>query len=39
MYILLNILFSCDLRESMYDDEGNLLDEKPVDINEVERGK
>ena len=28
-----------DLRESTYDEEGNLLDEKPIDANEVERRK
>jgi hypothetical protein len=28
-----------DLREVTYDEEGNLLDEKPIDANEVERRK
>jgi hypothetical protein len=31
--------FTCDIRESMYDEEGNLLDEKPIGANEVERRK
>jgi hypothetical protein len=28
-----------DLRESTYDEEGNLLDEKPIDANKVDRRK
>jgi hypothetical protein len=28
-----------NLREIIYDEEGNLLDEKPIDANEVERRK
>jgi hypothetical protein len=40
MYILLNITyFTCELRERTYDEESNLLDEKPIDANEVETRK
>jgi hypothetical protein len=40
MYILLNIIsFTCDLRERTNDEEGNLLDEKLIDANEVETRK
>jgi hypothetical protein len=28
-----------DLRDSTYDEEGNLLDEKPIDTNEIDRRK
>jgi hypothetical protein len=35
----LNLFFTCYLREIVYDDEGNLLEEKVEDANEVEKRK
>lgn len=35
----LTIFLTCDFREIVFDDEGNLLEEKPEDPNEVERRK
>jgi hypothetical protein len=38
-YTYLNFFFTCYLREIVYDDEGNLLEEKVKDANEVEKRK
>jgi hypothetical protein len=37
--LYLTIFFTCQLREDTYDEEGNLLDEKPIDANELARKK
>jgi hypothetical protein len=40
LYVLFNFLYcSCYHREIVYDEEGNLLDEKLIDPNEVEKMK
>jgi hypothetical protein len=40
LYVLFNFLLSsCYHREIVYDEEGNLLDEKPIDPNELEKRK
>ena len=36
---ILNLFFICYLTEIVYDEEGNLLDEKPIDAIEVEKRK
>jgi hypothetical protein len=38
-YTYLNFFFTCYLREIVYDDKGNLLEEKVKDANEVEKRK
>jgi hypothetical protein len=35
----LTVFFTCYFRETIFDEEGNLLEEKPIDANEVERRK
>lgn len=35
----LALIYLCHLREIVYDDEGNLLDEKPIDAREMEKRK
>jgi hypothetical protein len=40
LYVLFNFLLSsCYHRKIVYDEEGNLLDEKPIDPNELEKRK
>jgi hypothetical protein len=36
-YIVLTVFCTYYFREIVFDEEGNLLEEKPVDVNEVER--